>query len=338
MPRQHTITLIPGDGIGPEVTNAVVRIIEGAAAATGASFQWESYAVGAEAFERYKEYIPRELYQSIERNRVALKGPVTTPIGGGFASINVTLRKQFELYANFRPIRNLPGTQTRYPGVDLVIVRENTEDLYVGLEHEVVPGVVESLKIVTEKASTRIAKFAFEYARKHDRKKIHAIHKANIMKMSDGLFLRCVREVAKNFPEITYGEHIVDNTCMQLVMNPYQYDMLVLPNLYGDIVSDLCAAFVGGLGLVPSANLGEACAIFEAVHGSAPDIAGQDKANPTALLQSAILMLHHIEEVDAANRIQAAMDKVYAEKATLTRDVGGTAGTQAFANAVLAAL
>jgi isocitrate dehydrogenase (NAD+) len=338
MPKQHTITLIPGDGIGPEVTNAVVRILEGAAAATGASFQWESYAVGAEAFERFKEYIPRELYHSIERNRVALKGPVTTPIGGGFASINVTLRKQFELYANFRPIRNLPGTQTRYPGVDLVIVRENTEDLYVGLEHEVVPGVVESLKIVTEKASTRIAKFAFDYAHKHGRKKIHAIHKANIMKMSDGLFLRCVREVAKDYPEVTYGEHIVDNTCMQLVMNPYQYDMLVLPNLYGDIVSDLCAAFVGGLGLVPSANLGESCAIFEAVHGSAPDIAGQDKANPTALLQSAILMLHHIDESSAANKIQAALDKVYTEKTTLTRDVGGTAGTQAFANAILAAL
>ena len=338
MPKQHTITLIPGDGIGPEVTNAVVRILEGAAAATGASFQWESYAVGAEAFERFKEYIPRELYHSIERNRVALKGPVTTPIGGGFASINVTLRKQFELYANFRPIRNLPGTQTRYPGVDLVIVRENTEDLYVGLEHEVVPGVVESLKIVTEKASTRIAKFAFDYARKHGGKKIHAIHKANIMKMSDGLFLRCAREVAKDYPEVTYGEHIVDNTCMQLVMNPYQYDMLVLPNLYGDIVSDLCAAFVGGLGLVPSANLGESCAIFEAVHGSAPDIAGQDKANPTALLQSAILMLHHIDEPAAANKIQAALDKVYAEKTMLTRDVGGTAGTQAFANAILAAL
>jgi isocitrate dehydrogenase (NAD+) len=338
MPKQHTITLIPGDGIGPEVTNAVVRILEGAAAVTGTSFLWESYAVGAEAFERYKEYIPRELYHSIERNRVALKGPVTTPIGGGFASINVTLRKQFELYANFRPIRNLPNIETRYPGVDLVIVRENTEDLYVGLEHEVVPGVVESLKIVTEKASTRIAKFAFEYARKHDRKKIHAIHKANIMKMSDGLFLRCVREVAKDYPEVTYGEHIVDNTCMQLVMNPYQYDMLVLPNLYGDIVSDLCAAFVGGLGLVPSANLGETCAIFEAVHGSAPDIAGQDKANPTALLQSSILMLHHIGESEAATRIQAAMDKVYAEKIALTRDVGGTAGTQAFANAVLAAL
>jgi isocitrate dehydrogenase (NAD+) len=338
MPKQHTITLIPGDGIGPEVTNAVVRIVEGAGAATGASFQWESYAVGAEAFERYKEYIPRELYHSIERNRVALKGPVTTPVGGGFASINVTLRQQFELYANFRPIRNLPGTQTRYPGVDLVIVRENTEDLYVGLEHEVVPGVVESLKIVTEKASTRIARFAFEYARKHGRKKIHAIHKANIMKMSDGLFLRCARDVAKDFPEITYGEHIVDNTCMQLVMNPYQYDILVLPNLYGDIVSDLCAAFVGGLGLVPSANLGENCAIFEAVHGSAPDIAGQDKANPTALLQSAVLMLHHIDESAAANRIQNALDKVYAEKTALTRDVGGTAGTQAFANAVLAAL
>jgi isocitrate dehydrogenase (NAD+) len=338
MPKQHTISLIPGDGIGPEVTNAVVRILEAAAAATGTGFLWESFAVGAEAFERYKEYIPRELYTSIERNRVALKGPVTTPIGGGFASINVTLRKQFELYANFRPIRNLPNLDTRYPGVDLVIVRENTEDLYVGLEHEVVPGVVESLKIVTEKASTRIAKFAFEYARKHNRKKIHAIHKANIMKMSDGLFLRCARDVAKQFPEITYGEHIVDNTCMQLVMNPYQYDVLVLPNLYGDIVSDLCAAFVGGLGLVPSANLGESCAIFEAVHGSAPDIAGQDKANPTALLQSAILMLHHIDESAAAQRVQSALEKVYADKTSLTRDVGGTAGTQAFANAILAEL
>ena len=338
MPKPHTITLIPGDGIGPEVTNAVVRILEAAGAATGTAFLWESFAVGAEAFERYKEYIPRELYTSIERNRVALKGPVTTPIGGGFASINVTLRKQFELYANFRPIRNLPNMDTRYPGVDLVIVRENTEDLYVGLEHEVVPGVVESLKIVTEKASTRIAQFAFEYARKHSRKKIHAIHKANIMKMSDGLFLRCAREVAKQFPEITYGEHIVDNTCMQLVMNPYQYDMLVLPNLYGDIVSDLCAAFVGGLGLVPSANLGESCAIFEAVHGSAPDIAGQDKANPTALLQSAILMLHHIDESAAAQRVQSALEKVYAAKTSLTRDVGGTAGTQAFANAVIAEL
>src|SRR6201985_1752171 len=314
MPKQHTITLIPGDGIGPEVTNAVVRIVEGAGAATGASLECESYAVGAEAFERYKEYIPRELYHSIEHNRVAVKGPVTTPIGGGFASINVTLRKQFELYANFRPIRNLPGTQTRYPGVDLVIVRENTEDLYVGLEHEVVPGVLESLKIVTEKASTRIAKFAFEYARKHNRKKIHSIHKANIMKLSDGLFLRCARRVAEGFPDIVYGEHLIDNTCMQLVMNPYQYDTLLLENLYGDIVSDLCAAFVGGLGLVPGANLGAECAIFEAVHGSAPDIAGKDLANPTALLQSAILMLHHLDETAAANKVKKALETVYTER------------------------
>jgi isocitrate dehydrogenase (NAD+) len=315
-----------------------VHILEAAVEGTGAKFAWEPFLVGANAFEKYGEYIPQAVYDSIERNRLALKGPVTTPVAGGFSSINVHLRKKFELFANFRPIKNLPGMDMRYPGVDLIIVRENTEGEYVGLEHEVVPGVVESLKIVTEKASTRIAKFAFEYARKFKRHKIHAIHKANIMKMSDGLFLRCTREVAKDFPEITYGEHIVDNTCMQLVMNPYQYDMLVLPNLYGDIVSDLCAAFVGGLGLVPSANLGESCAIFEAVHGSAPDIAGQDKANPTALLQSAILMLHHIDEPEAANRIQAALDKVYEGKTALTRDVGGTAGTQAFANAVLAAL
>ena len=239
----------------PKSPHAVVRILE----ATGVKFDWERYAAGAEAFEKYKEYIPKELYESIERNKLALKGPVTTPIGGGFPSINVTLRKKFELYANFRPIKNLPGLETRYPGVDLIIVRENTEGEYVGLEHEVVPGVVESLKVITEKASTRIAKFAFEYARKHSRKKIHAIHKANIMKMSDGLFLKCAREVAKNYPEITYGEHIIDNTCMQLVMNPYQYDTMLLGNLYGDIVSDLCAAFVGGLGLVPGANLGAEC-------------------------------------------------------------------------------
>ncbi|MGH9577224.1 MAG: isocitrate/isopropylmalate family dehydrogenase, partial [Terriglobales bacterium] len=225
----HKITLIPGDGIGPEVTGAVVRILE----ATGLKFEWESLLAGAEAFEKYKEYIPKELTASLERTRVGLKGPVTTPIGGGFASINVTLRKQFELYANFRPIRNLPGIPTRYPGVDLVIVRENTESLYAGIEHEVVPGVVESLKIITEKASTRISRFAFAYARKEKRKKVHAIHKANIMKLSDGLFLRCSRNIAKEYPEITYGEHIVDNTCMQLVMNPYQYDVLVMENLYG---------------------------------------------------------------------------------------------------------
>src|SRR5579864_10766 len=328
----HKITLIPGDGIGPEVTQATVRILE----ATGVKFDWETFMVGADAFEKYKEYIPKEVIESIERTHVALKGPVTTPIGGGFASINVALRQKFELYANFRPIRNLPSMATRYPAVDLVIVRENTESLYSGIEHEVVPGVVESLKIITEKASTRIARFAFEYARREKRKKVHAIHKANIMKMSDGLFLRCARNVAKQFPEITYGEHIIDNTCMQLVTNPYQYDVMVMENLYGDIISDLCAAFVGGLGLVPGANIGSKCAIFEAVHGSAPDIAGKDLANPTAVLQSAVLMLRHIGEVEAADHIHAALEKTYKDKQHLTRDVGGTTGTSEFADTVIA--
>jgi isocitrate dehydrogenase (NAD+) len=332
--KKHTVTLIPGDGIGPEVTDAVVRILE----ATGVKFEWERFAAGAEAFEKHKEYIPKELYESIERTKLALKGPVTTPIGGGFTSINVTLRKKFELYVNFRPIRNLPGLETRYPGVDLIIVRENTEGEYVGLEHEVVPGVMTSLKVITEKGSTRIAKWAFEYARKHGRRKVHAIHKANIMKLSDGMFLKCARKIAESYPDITYGEHIIDNTCMQLVTNPYQYDTLLLPNLYGDIVSDLCAAFVGGLGLVPGANIGDDAAIFEAVHGSAPDIAGKDIANPTALLQSAILMLRHIDENDAADNVQAALEHVYIEKKALTRDVYGTAGTKAFADAVVAAL
>jgi isocitrate dehydrogenase (NAD+) len=327
----HHITLIPGDGIGPEVTNATVRILE----ATGVKFEWETFMAGAEAFEKYKEYIPKDLNDSIERTRVGLKGPVTTPIGGGFASINVELRKRFELYANFRPIRNLPHIPTRYPDVDLIIIRENTEGLYSGIEHEVVPGVVESLKIITAKASTRIARFAFDYARKNKRKKIHAIHKANIMKLSDGLFLRCSRAVAKEYPEIAYGEHIVDNTCMQLVMNPYQYDMLVLENLYGDIISDLCAAFVGGLGLVPGANFGDACAIFEAVHGSAPDIAGKDLANPTALLRSALLMLRHLGEREAALRVRTALERVYRTRDRLTRDVGGKAGTSQFADAVI---
>ena len=332
--KTHKVTLIPGDGIGPEVTQAVVRILE----ATGAKFEWERFAAGAEAFEIHGEYIPVALYESIEKNRIALKGPVTTPIGGGFKSINVTLRKKFDLFANLRPIRNLPGLATKYPGVDLVIVRENTEGEYVGLEHEVVPGVVESIKVITEKGSTRIAKFAFEYARKHGRKKIHSIHKANIMKLSDGLFLRSARQVAEQFPDIAYGEHLIDNTCMQLVMNPFQYDTLLLENLYGDIVSDLCAGLVGGLGLAPGANLGVDCAIFEAVHGSAPDIAGRDVANPTALLQSAILMLRYLDESAAADKAQKALETVYAEGKTLTRDVGGTAGTTQFTEAILAAL
>ena len=336
--RTHKITLIPGDGIGPEVSGAVVKILETAGASTGVSFDWHTYDAGADAFAKTGEYIPKALYESIEQNKVALKGPVTTPIGGGFASINVTLRKKFDLYSNFRPIKNLPGLKTNYPGVDLIIVRENTEDLYAGLELMIVPGVAQSLKIITEKGSTRISKFAFEYARKFGRKKIHAIHKANIMKVTDGLFLDCARNVAAGFPEVTYAEHIVDNTCMQLVMNPYQYDVILTENLYGDILSDLCSAFVGGLGLVPGANLGLDCAIFEAVHGSAPDIAGKDMANPTALLQSAILMLRHIDEAETADLVQKALEAVYTEGKTLTKDVGGTSGTKAFADAVVAAL
>jgi isocitrate dehydrogenase (NAD+) len=336
--RTHKITLIPGDGIGPEVSAAVAGILEAAGEATGVAFDWQLYNAGADAFEKTGEYIPKALYASIAENRVALKGPVTTPVGEGFSSINVTLRQHFELFANFRPIKNLPGLKTRYPDLDIIVVRENMEDLYAGLEHVVVPGVVQALKIITEKGSTRIAQFAFDYARKHRRKKVHAIHKANIMKLSDGLFLRCCRGVAERFPEVEYKEHIVDNACMQLVMNPYQYDILLTENLYGDILSDLCSAFVGGLGLVPGANLGTECAIFEAVHGSAPDIAGKDLANPTALLQSAVLMLHHINEPATAERVQTGLEQVYREGKTLTRDVGGTSGTRVFAEAVLQAM
>jgi isocitrate dehydrogenase (NAD+) len=336
--QAHKITLIPGDGIGPEVTDAVVSILEAAGAKTGCAFDWHRHDAGADAFAKTGEYIPKALYDSIAENGVALKGPVTTPIGGGFTSINVTLRKKFDLFANFRPIKNLPGLKTNYPNVDLIIFRENTEDLYAGQENMIVPGVAMSLKIITEKGSTRIARSAFEYARKHGRKRIHSIHKANIMKLTDGLFLDCARKVAAEYPEIEYKEHIVDNTCMQLVLNPYQYDILLTENLYGDILSDLCSAFVGGLGLVPGANLGVGCAVFEAVHGSAPDIAGKDLANPTALLQSAILMLHHIDEPATAELVQKALEAVYAEGKTLTKDVGGTSGTKAFASAVIAAL
>jgi isocitrate dehydrogenase (NAD+) len=336
--RTHKITLIPGDGIGPEVSAAMVEIVEAAGAQTGCTFDWHSFNAGADAFARSGELIPKALFASIEQNRVAIKGPTATPIGGGFSSINVTLRKKYDLYASFRPVKSLPGIKTHYPGIDLIIFRENTEDLYSGLEITVFPGVVQAFKIITEKGSTRIAKAAFEFARKHGRKKIHAIHKANIMKLSDGLFLKCCQAVAAEYPEITYAEHIVDNTCMQLVMNPWQYDIILTENLYGDILSDLCSGLVGGLGLVPGANLGAECAIFEAVHGSAPDIAGQDKANPTALIQSAVLMLHHLGESATAEKVQAALEKVYAEGKTLTRDVGGTSGTRAFADAVIAAL
>jgi isocitrate dehydrogenase (NAD+) len=333
----HKITLIPGDGIGPEVSDATVSILEAAAKGTNTVFEWHRFDAGADAFAKTGEYIPKALYESIEQNKVAIKGPVTTPIGGGFSSINVTLRKKFDLYSNFRPVKSLPGIKTNYPNIDLVIFRENTEDLYAGLELMINPDIAQSLKIITRKGSTRIARSAFEYARKHGRKKVHAIHKANIMKLSDGLFLQCCKAVAAEYPEITYAEHIVDNTCMQLVMNPYQYDVILTENLYGDILSDLCSGLIGGLGLVPGANLGADCAIFEAVHGSAPDIAGQDKANPTALLQSAILMLQYLDETTAANKVQAALEKVYAEGKTLTRDIGGTSGTKAFAAAVIAA-
>jgi len=330
----HKVTLIPGDGIGPEVMQAAVRVLE----ATGIKFEWETFQAGADAYEKYHEYIPKELIASIERTRVGLKGPIGTPVGGGFSSINVELRKRFELYANFRPIRNLPHVPTRYPDVDLIIIRENTEGLYSGIEHEVVPGVVESLKIMTEKACTRISRFAFEYARKNNRKKIHAIHKANIMKLSDGLFLRCSRNVGKEYPEITYAEHIVDNTCMQLVMNPYQYDMLLMENLYGDIISDLCAAFVGGLGLVPSANIGEHGAIFEAVHGTAPDMAGKNIANPTAVIRSSLLMLRHLGEHEAAYKVEQALEEVFRKGDSTTKDIGGKAGTSEFADAIIAAM
>src|ERR687890_2029169 len=327
----HTITLIPGDGIGPEVSSAVVRIIE----ATGVDIKWETHYAGAQALEKFGSTLPEELLESIKKNRVALKGPITTPVGKGFTSVNVGLRKALDLYANVRPVRALPNVPARYPELDLVIVRENTESLYAGLEHVVVPGVVESLKIITEKASTRIARFAFEHARSESRKKVTAVHKANIMKLSDGLFLDCFRKVAEEYPEIEADDKIVDNACMQLVMRPEQFDMMLLENLYGDIVSDLCAGLIGGLGLVPGANIGEKGAVFEAVHGSAPDIAGQGIANPTAVLQSSILMLRHIGERDAAERVETAMLNVFREGKVRTRDIGGTARTAEFADAII---
>ena len=331
---KHTITLIPGDGIGPEVSSAVVRIIE----AAGADIQWETHYAGAQALEKFGDTLPAELLESIKRNKVALKGPITTPVGKGFTSVNVGLRKALDLYANLRPVRALPNVPSRYPELDLVVVRENTEDLYSGIEHVVVPGVVESIKVITEKASTRIARFAFDYARRENRKKVTAVHKANIMKLSDGLFLDCFRNVSKDYPEIEADDKIVDNACMQLVMRPEQFDIMLLENLYGDIVSDLCAGLIGGLGLVPGANIGELGAVFEAVHGSAPDIAGQNIANPTALLMSGILMLRHLGEREPAQKIETAMLKVFTEGNVRTRDIGGTAKTNEFARAIIDAM
>lgn len=327
---RHTITLIPGDGIGPEIVAATVRVVE----AAGVDIEWETQILGAQAFEQVGTTLPETTIESIRRNKVALKGPQMTPVGKGFTSVNVGLRKALDLYANVRPIKAMPNVKCRYPELDLVIVRENTEDLYAGLEHVVVPGVVESLKIITEKASTRIAKYAFEYARDNGRKKVTAVHKANIMKLSDGLFLDCFYNVAKDFPEIEADDKIIDNCCMQLVMRPEQFDVLVLENLYGDIVSDLCAGLIGGLGLAPGANIGELGAVFEAVHGSAPDIAGQGIANPTALILSAIQMLLHIGERDAAERLDRALLAVFADGEHITRDLGGTAKTNEFARAI----
>ncbi len=326
----HAITLIPGDGIGPEVTEAVVTILDRA----GLQVEWDRQVAGLLALEQSGETLPEALLNSIRRTRVALKGPVTTPVGGGFTSVNVGLRKALDLFVNLRPVWSIPSVKSRYEGVDLVIVRENTEDLYSGLEHEVVPGVVEGLKIITEDASTRVATFAYEYARANGRTRVTAVHKANIMKMADGLFLRCVKAVAAQYPDIQCDERIVDAACMHLVMNPSQFDVLLLPNLYGDIVSDLCAGLVGGLGVVPGANLGTGLGVFEAVHGSAPDIAGKGIANPMALLHSAVLMLRHIGESGIADRVMAALGAVLADGRVRTRDLGGSAGTMEFAEAI----
>jgi isocitrate dehydrogenase (NAD+) len=331
---RHRVTLIPGEGIGPEVSAAVRRILE----AAGVQIDWEEIEGRTDKETEKGQLVNQAAVESVRHNGVALKGPMGTAIAGGAPSVNVALRKTLDLYANLRPVKNMPGVKSRIDNVDIVLVRENTEDLYSGLEHEVVPGVVESLKIITERASTRIAKFAFEYARKNGRKKIHAIHKANIMKLSDGLFLKSIRAVAVHYPEIEYKEMIVDNACMQIVLNPQQFDMLLLPNLYGDVMSDLAAGLVGGLGVVGSANIGDDAAMFEAVHGTAPDIAGKGLANPTALLMSSILMLDYLGERSAARRIETALEKVYREGKHTTKDVGGTQGTKEFTEGVIAAL
>src|SRR6266850_2218024 len=328
---KHRITLIPGDGIGPEVTKPTLEIIK----AAGVKIEWETYLAGAEALKKHGTTIPKQLMASFERNRVALKGPVTTPVGEGFTSVNVALRQTFNLYANLRPIKNLPGVKARYQGIDLIVVRENTEGLYSGIEHEVIPGVVESLKIMTEKACTKISKFAFDFARRNGRKKVAAVHKANIMKMSDGLFLDCARKVAASYKTIGFSDVIVDNACLQLVINPWQFDVLLMENLYGDILSDLAAGLVGGLGVVPGANLGDDHALFEAVHGSAPDIKGKNIANPSAMIQAAIMMLRHLSEKAAANRISLALERVLMRGEVLTPDLGGTATTKRFADAII---
>lgn len=327
----HTVTLIPGDGIGPEVAFAAKRVID----ATGVAIDWEIVEAGGDVMYKYGTPLPEETIESIQRNRVALKGPITTPIGSGFRSVNVQLRQRLHLFANYRPAKSIPGVKTPFENVDLIVVRENTEGLYSGIEHVVVPGVVESLKIITRDATERVARFAFEMARRDGRKKITAVHKANIMKLSDGLFLEVCRQVAREYPDIQYEEAIVDATAMRLVLNPHQFDILLMENLYGDILSDLTAGLIGGLGLAPSGNIGQEYAVFEAVHGSAPDIAGQNVANPTALILSGVLMLRHLGEQEAADRVQQAVEQTIAD-GIRTRDLGGTASTSEFTDAVIA--
>ena len=333
----HDVCLIPGDGIGPEVTRAVTRILE----AARAPVRWIPLHAGAEALELDGDTLPPATLEAIRTHRIALKGPLTTPVGRGFTSVNVQLRKRFNLYAAVRPVRSLAGVKTRYDDVEIVIIRENTEGLYSGIEHEVAPGVVESVKVATRIGCERIARFAFRYAQERNRKKVTVFHKANIMKLTDGLLLDCARQVHESeAPGIAYEEMIIDNGCMQLVRDPARFDLLLLENLYGDVVSDLCAGLVGGLGVVPGANIGDDCAIFEAVHGSAPDIAGKGVANPLALLMSAVMMLNHLGETATAARIRAAYDAVLREgnPQEVTRDIGGAAGTDDFARAVIARL
>jgi isocitrate dehydrogenase (NAD+) len=328
----YTVTLIPGDGTGPELTAALETVI----AATRVPIVWEVHDAGLGVMEEWGTPLPEHVLESIRRTKVAIKGPITTPVGKGFRSVNVALRKELDLYACLRPAKTMKGVKTRFDDIDLVVVRENTEDLYAGIEHMVTPDAAESIKIITRRGSERIVRFAFEYARTHGRHKVTAVHKANIMKCTDGLFLDVAREVAGRYPDIEFDDRIVDNMCMQLVQKPELYDVLVLPNLYGDIVSDLCAGLIGGLGVAPGANIGDAAAVFEPVHGSAPKYAGQDKVNPMALLRSGVLLLDHLGETQAAQRMEAAIAAVVAEGTHVTYDLGGTTGTSGMAAAIAA--
>lgn len=329
MVKKHRVTLIEGDGIGPEICAEVRKVAE----ATRVNIQFETAYAGLTGLKKLNDVLPDQTVRLIKKNKIALKGPLTTPVGKGFSSINVLLRKKLKLFANVRPVTSIPGI-SMHPNVDLVIMRENTEGLYAGIEHEIAPGVVESIKVVTRQASLRIARYAFEYAKKQNRKRVTAIHKANIMKLSDGLFLDCARKVAKAYPKIQYDELIVDNACMQLVTRPDPYDILLLENLYGDIVSDLCAGLVGGLGVVPGANIGKHYSIFESVHGSAPDIAGKGCANPTAIILTFAMMLRYLGESRAAYRVEASVHKVLASKKGRTRDLGGKLSTSQMGDAI----